>query len=262
MRIITNADDFGMDEDTVRATIECLDAGALTSATIMPNMPGTAAAAAYARGRPDRSFGVHLTYVTDTVEAPLVPPAQVPTLAGPHGRFRPSQEVRVAALRGRLSVADVERETAAQIQRLLDLGVRVSHVDSHGHLHKFGPFRAALANVLPRFGIRRVRAVQNVYLDRPLRSPTYWFGPWWRRRVAAAFDTTPDFFMPISGTGDTTWPDRLLARLPAGPAGGPIEVGVHPGYAEPWRDAERRAVRAFADAARARGHELVPWDRA
>ena len=42
MRIIINADDFGMDEDTVRATIECLEAGALTGATIMPNMPATA----------------------------------------------------------------------------------------------------------------------------------------------------------------------------------------------------------------------------
>jgi chitin disaccharide deacetylase len=255
MRIITNADDFGMDEDTVRATIECLDTGALTSATLMPNMPATGLAAEYARAHPEKSFGVHLTYVADTVEAPLTPPAEIPTLAAPDGKFRPSQALRMAALLGRLSVEEIEKETAAQIQRLIDLGVRVSHVDSHGHLHKFKPFRQALARVLPRFGIRKVRAVQNVYLKRPLKSPTYWLGPLWRRGVAKAFTTTPDFFMPASGTGYVAWPAELLSRG----IKGPLEVGVHPGYAEPWRDAERRAIQAFATMARERGNELVTW---
>ncbi|MEZ0263622.1 MAG: carbohydrate deacetylase [Phycisphaerae bacterium] len=255
MRIVTNADDFGMDADTTRATIECLDAGALTGATIMPNMPATEQAIAYARAHPGKSFGVHLTYVTDTVEAPLAPAAEIPTLAGPDGRFRGSQAVRVMALRGRIPVAEIERETAAQIERLVSAGVRVSHVDSHGHLHKFKPFRQALARVLPRFGITRVRNVQDTYLRRPLKSPTYWLGFWWRRRVMKLFRTTDHMFMPGSADAGTAWAPRLLERITAGT----WEVGVHPGYAEPWRDAERRAILDFAVRARAAGHELVGW---
>ena len=54
----------------MRATIECFEAGALTSATIMPGMPSTDEALAFARTRPDLSFGVHLT-LTET--APNVP---------------------------------------------------------------------------------------------------------------------------------------------------------------------------------------------
>jgi hypothetical protein len=38
-----------------------------------------------------------------------------------------------------------------------------------------------------------------------------------------------------------------------------MEVGVHPGYDEPWRDAERRAIKTFTDAARAAGHDLIGW---
>ncbi|MDB5321132.1 MAG: hypothetical protein JWN40_2763 [Phycisphaerales bacterium] len=256
MRIITNADDFGMDADTVKATIECLDAGALTGATIMPNMPGTQLAVEYAKAHPEKSFGAHLTYVTDTVEAPLCDPATLPTLAGADGKFLDSQTTRFKAVRNRLVVDEIERETAAQLQRLVDLGVRLSHVDSHGHLHKFRPFRRALSNVLPRFGITKVRNVQNVYLKRPLKSPTYWLGRWWRGRIMELFTTTDDFFMPASETLDTSWATRLLERRSRAAS---MEVGVHPGYQEPWRDAERRAIAAFALAARGAGHDLVGW---
>lgn len=258
MHIITNADDFGLDADTTRATIECLDAGALTSASIMPNMPATDLAVEYARAHPEKSFGVHLTYITDTVEAPLCDPGTLPTLAAPDGRFPPSQVVRVNALRGRVAVEEIERETAAQVRRLLDRGVKLSHVDSHGHLHKFKPFRLALRNVLPRLGIARVRSVQDVFLKKPLKSPTFWLGYWWRRKLMRLFRTTDHFFMPISATGDTTWPARLLPRLRGGAAES-IEVGVHPGRAEPWRDAERRAIVEFATLARSAGHTLKGW---
>lgn len=256
VRIITNADDFGMDEDTVRATVECLDAGALTSATIMPNMPATSLAVAYARAHPEKSFGAHLTYVTDTVESTVSDPAALPSLAVPDGRFHDSRTARLRALRNRIAVDEIVRETTAQLQRLVDSGVRVSHVDSHGHLHKFGPFRRALERVLPRFGITKVRNVQNVYLSKPLRSPTYWCGFWWRRKIMGRFTTTQDFFMPPSGKPDASWPEPLLARIGRSTT---IEVGVHPGHREPWRDAERRAIQAFAAAARHAGHQLIGW---
>ena len=72
MLVVVNADDFGSSSDTVRATIECFEAGALTSATIMPGMPATDEALAYARSRPDLSFGVHLTLTGDGEERPAV----------------------------------------------------------------------------------------------------------------------------------------------------------------------------------------------
>ena len=41
LQLIVNADDFGQSDDTVDATIECFEAGALTSATLMPGMPAS-----------------------------------------------------------------------------------------------------------------------------------------------------------------------------------------------------------------------------
>ena len=257
MVIVVNADDFGASEETVRATIECFERGALTSATIMPGMPATDAAVAYARSRPDLSFGVHLSFVANGLERPLSDPAALGALVDDRGRFLPTGEARRRALLRRIPVEQIAREAEAQLAFLRDSGVPVSHVDSHRHMHKLGPFRDGLERVLPRFGVRRVRSVQDVWLRRPLTSPTYWYGRVWRRRLVRRFVTTEHFYMPTSAA-DTGWDDPLLAAARALP-GRTLEVGVHPGYEEDWRVDERKTVQRFAAAARAQGHTLVPW---
>jgi predicted glycoside hydrolase/deacetylase ChbG (UPF0249 family) len=258
MRIILNADDFGMDDDTVSATIECFEAGGLTSATIMPRMPATARAIDYARANPRFSFGAHLTFVTDTVEAPFSARSDIPDLLRPDGRFLDSQVLRLRALCGKVPVDQVEREMEAQIRFLLDEGVPLSHVDSHGHLHKFKPFVEAMKRVLPRFNLRRVRTAQDLYLRRPLTSPNYWLGGFWRRRIMRDFVTTDHLYMGNNAADAEGLAGGTLLPLLKG---GTVEVGVHPGRGEDWRDAERRAALAFAPRAKAAGHELITWNQ-
>jgi chitin disaccharide deacetylase len=256
MRIVVNADDFGASAETVAATIKCLEDGTLTSATIMPTMPAAGEALAYARERSDRSFGVHLTFVGDGDERCAASPGDVPALVEEGGRFPPATPVRLRALLWRLPVGQIEREIAAQLALVQDARVAISHVDSHRHLHKLPPFRRALENVLPRFGIERVRTVQDVYLTRPLAGATYWVGSVWRRPLRRAFRTTDHFYMPAS-TGDLGWADELL-RQADGLPGQTLEVGVHPGL-DGWRDDERRSAERLGAAAPELGHELVSW---
>lgn len=256
--IIVTADDFGYDQDTTQATIDCFKAGALTSATIMPKMPATAMAVDFACKNPQHAYGVHLTFVRDTVEGPVADPRLIPALVGEDGAFLPSNQVRLMALLGKLPVEQLCIEIAAQIERVMDSGVAISHVDSHGHLHKFKPFVQALAATLPKYGLSRVRNVQNQYTVTPLKSPTYWMGAYWRRRIMANFATTPHFFMGTNAS-DPQWMEKLLAR----PLQGVLEVGFHPGgplHAEAWRNAERQACLDFAVQARQRGARLISWN--
>jgi predicted glycoside hydrolase/deacetylase ChbG (UPF0249 family) len=51
----------------------------------------------------------------------------------------------------------VEAEVRAQIARVRDAGVTVSHLDGHKHLHQLPVVMTAVAKVLPTFGIERVR---------------------------------------------------------------------------------------------------------
>jgi len=254
--VILAADDFGLSAHTVERTVAAFEAGALTSASIMANVPETEAAAAWAAAHPEHSFGVHLCFSTDDVERPVLAPSDIPDLVDAQGRFLASNTMRKRGLLNRLPVDQIAREMAAQIARVRDLGVALSYVDSHGHLHKFAPFRRALAEVLPRFGIRRVRTAQNVYLRRPLKSPTYWLGPGWSRAIAWDFVTTEHFYMPAS-TGDVDWAAPVLARLCR--LDGVAEVGVHPGLDVAWRENDDRGAHAFAEAARAAGVALIGW---
>lgn len=256
-RIIINADDFGMDADTVAATIECLELGAVSSATIMPNMAATAEAVKYAAKHPELSFGAHLTWTGDGIEKPVCPSHEVAALVGSDGRFLGTNIIRMKALMGQLSVAQIARETTAQLALLHDAGVRLTHVDSHRHIHKFKPFVAALREVLPRFGIRKVRNVQDVYLSRQLKSPTYWIGGLWRRRIMRHFHTTRHFYMCTSA-GDTEWVPKIVGWR----WDGDLEVGVHPGspaHTEFWRNQERLAAQGLAASCLQAGFNILGW---
>jgi predicted glycoside hydrolase/deacetylase ChbG (UPF0249 family) len=74
VRIVLTGDDFGLSDETVEATVACIEAGALTGASIMVNAAASARAFQFARSRPDVSFGVHLVLVGDGRERPVVEP--------------------------------------------------------------------------------------------------------------------------------------------------------------------------------------------
>src|SRR4030042_3518221 len=107
--LIINADDFGCSDDTVEETIECFDAGVLTSATMMPNMPAFERAAVFAREHAEFSYGLHLC-LTD--ERPVSNPAAIPTLIGPGDCFWRPPEFFKRAVTGRIARPDIERHGA------------------------------------------------------------------------------------------------------------------------------------------------------
>lgn len=256
--VIVNADDFGYSTDTVEATIDCLERGVVTSASIMPNMSASDEALAYARGRPDFSFGVHLSLVGDWLAHPVAGREDVPSLVTTEGGLLPTNVFRLRALLGRLPLVELEREISAQIELVAASGVSISHVDSHRHVHKLPNVLRALANVLPRYGISRVRTVQNLYLRRPLASPTVWLGARWRRALTGIFETTEHFYMPTT-TMDRDWDEALLG-IAGTLSGGALEIGIHPGSDEQWRRDELAAVERFSSAARRSGLSLAGWN--
>jgi predicted glycoside hydrolase/deacetylase ChbG (UPF0249 family) len=256
MRVILSADDFGLDDDTVQRTISCLNDGILQGASIMAQMPATARALEYARGRVDLSFGVHLVFCTDGLERPILAQSIIPNLIRPDGAFFPSNRIRALGLLNRLPESEIEQEMKAQLAFVRDHGVRIDYVDSHGHLHKLPPFQRALRRVLPWFGITRVRRAQDVYLGSTLRRPMALAFPIFNWSISRQFQTTDKFFMPDI-RGQIHWVPRLLKSMTR--FEGIMEVGVHPGAKEHWRKREELEAREFANLARSDGHCFVGW---
>jgi chitin disaccharide deacetylase len=150
--LIVHADDFGETPEITQGIRLAIEAGVLTSTSIMANMPGTQDALRQVGGLADRaSFGVHL----NLCEGQPLTPAR--SLVEPSGRFCSKRALAVRSVTGQLVLADVEREIAAQLGFVRDHGVSISHLDGHKHLHQLPLVSTAVANVLPRFVIRRVR---------------------------------------------------------------------------------------------------------
>lgn len=149
---IVHADDFGETLEITEGICMAIEAGVVTSTSVMTNMPGTAEAL---RRIPklvqQASFGVHLNLCEGR---PLTGGA---TLVDSSGEFLRKRTLAGRALTGKLSLAELEAEVTAQIAMLRDAGVRISHLDGHKHLHQLPLVCTAVANVLPRFGIERVR---------------------------------------------------------------------------------------------------------
>lgn len=161
MRIIINADDLGHSINRNNAIYGLMDDGLIRSATVMANGDGFDDAVKRSSSYPNCSFGIHLTL---TEFSPLSKPGifRKYGLLGEEGAFN-SHIQTLAAIPAELMRA-VQEEWQLQIQRLLDAGVRVSHLDSHHHVHTIPLLLPAIRNIADSFGIRRVRNIE--YLSR------------------------------------------------------------------------------------------------
>jgi chitin disaccharide deacetylase len=155
-RLILNADDFGLTPGINRAIAELHAAGALTSATLMASGPAFDDAIRIAHAHPTLGIGCHIVLTDGT---PISAPHTIPTLLGPDRKnFRASLGSFFRdALLGRIAAADIAREAHAQIDRIQQQGIRLTHLDTHKHTHIFPQIARPLLAVAERTGIPAIR---------------------------------------------------------------------------------------------------------
>jgi predicted glycoside hydrolase/deacetylase ChbG (UPF0249 family) len=130
--LIINADDAGLTHAENVATLATMRRGLAGSATIMATGPWFPEIAAAAVAEPKLDFGVHLVVTSewDTMRwGPVLGRTAVPSLVDAQGYLLGS----VRALHAKAKPPEVEAECRAQIQKALDAGVDVSHLDMHMH---------------------------------------------------------------------------------------------------------------------------------
>jgi len=154
-RIIINADDFGLCDGVNRAVAQAHTNGVLTSATIMANMPAAAEAVKMAKQLPTLGVGVHLNI---TAGRPLSEDSSVRALLDADGRFvySPSKLSLLCMVAQKVRNA-IRAELTAQIQWVIDNGLKPTHLDSHKHIHSFPPIFSIVCQLARRFQIRAIR---------------------------------------------------------------------------------------------------------
>jgi len=220
MKIIVNCDDLGANAKVNDDILELMGQGRVTSATLMMNAPAVEEAIGRIGGYRG-SFGVHLNL---SEFAPLSSHPGLRPLLDEKGEFSGVIRQDCESLPLTAAIRDgVYAEWCAQIERALALGVPISHIDSHHHVHTRPGFLCLLKRIRQKFGIRRMRLRPNVSgITRPIRLPRRNRNFAWNlllRHYAGA--TTTDGFAAFSAFHE---------RLQAGKGWqGTIELMCHPG---------------------------------
>lgn len=128
--LIINGDDVGMCHAANAATIDALENGLMTCATIMVPCPWFLEIAAYARAHPNSDFGLHLTHTSEWKHykwGPVANKTDVRGLIDPQGYLWPDIE----SVYKNATPEQAYIEARAQIEKARDAGIDVTHIDSH-----------------------------------------------------------------------------------------------------------------------------------
>jgi len=160
-QLIINADDFGLHETVNQGIIHGFTSGFITSTTIMASGKAFEHAVLLASAHKQLSIGVHLTLVG---EKSVCDPARVKSLVDSEGYLSPKYpQFLLRYMLGQVEVSDIRRELTAQVQKVVDSGIHITHLDSHQHMHIVPGIINMTIDIAKEFGIKAVRIPAEPY---------------------------------------------------------------------------------------------------
>lgn len=270
-RLVINADDFGMAAGVDEGIIDATAARSVSSVSVITNLyESDRLSNAIARlhaASPEIGVGLHFNCLAGH------PLTAAPTLIDRNtGEFLGLSSMLSRLVTGSVSVRDVARECDAQFETLAAAVGKVSHVDSHLHVHTLPQFRPAFAALVRRYGVPHLRRpLESMRID-PLSLVATCKKLLVRAVSAVATDDEVSdsdsrvHFAGFSLRGDHNLFARLMRFLDNLPFG-VTELMVHPGFVDPaarrytryveGRDIERAVLTSISVRTRLRQGDIV-----
>ena len=234
--LIVNADDFGLTSGVNRAVIEGHTGGIITSSTIMANMDAFDDAVRLAKDHPSLGVGLHFNI---TQGMPVAGAAKVRSLTDPRGEFLKSSAMLRRIMIGQLRTEEVEVELRAQIEKVLNAGLCLTHIDSHKHSHALPLVCDVLVKTIGDYGIFAIRLPQEKWSfngNGSIKMIIQSIGAlslaqlcrYSSARMQKAKIRTTDAIFGISQSG--FWTKQLMLKLIEKLPEGVSELMCHPGY--------------------------------
>ena len=227
--LIVNADDYGLTEGVSRAILAAASDGIVTSTSVLAVAPAFAATAGWLAAT-EVGVGAHLALVGE--DPPLLSAREVPTLVDRSGAFSTSwRQLLPKAAAGRIDPDDVRRELTAQLGAIQGAGLKVTHVDTHQHVHLWPSLGTTVLEVAAAAGIGAVRIIRSASRS-PVGVTVARLGRRFERRATAL-----GFRWPASATGldeaGALAGDRMVGAIDRLGRGGAasVELATHPGEA-------------------------------
>jgi predicted glycoside hydrolase/deacetylase ChbG (UPF0249 family) len=147
-KLIVTADDVGLHPGMTEGAIRAHREGIVTACSVVANGAAFEDAVARLRDVPTLEVGVHLALVEERSLTGMRFPKK-------YTSFVPLYLARV------ISIAAIERELRAQIERVQATGLKVTHLNGHQHLHVLPRIFAVVARLAREFSIPYVRIVDD-----------------------------------------------------------------------------------------------------
>ena len=232
-KLIVNADDFGRHELINRAVERAFVNGCLKSATLMAGGIAFDDAVKLAKNLRGLGVGIHFTLANGN---PVLPPEEIPTLVTEQGIFHGDYVTFLKRyLSGKISLAEVRAELAAQLEKISRTGLTLTHFDSHQHLHHVPGIIDIALDLAATKNISAMRVADTGLFDGELKN----FGQLVGRAGLSSLAkfaahkahkknfVTPEHFTGIVAGESVT--ENFLLKLIANLRGGTTEVMLHPG---------------------------------
>ncbi len=170
MTAIINADDFGLSESTNNGIIHCFKKGAINSTSLMANGQAFDHAVRLAHACKNLTVGAHITLVG---EPPILTIDQIPSLIDQQGSLPKNYVCFIRKyLIGRIKKEQIKKEITAQCEKIIKAGIKISHIDSHQHLHMLPGILDIIMETSTRFKIERVRLPYKIPSANDLTCPS------------------------------------------------------------------------------------------
>ena len=158
-QLIVNADDFGLSSGVNRAVEIAWQEGILTQASLMSGGQAFDEAVEIAQRNSGLQIGLHLTLVQGR---PVLPPHRIPGLVAADGCF-PDNPV-AAGMRlffDRTVREQLRAEIEAQILKIKETGLPLSHIDGHLNIQMHPTVFDLLQELMPLHGITSFRTTRE-----------------------------------------------------------------------------------------------------
>ena len=154
MKVIINADDLGISHGVNQSVIQMHRKGIVSSTSLMANGPDFNEAVELLSDHPNLGVGVHLC-----LDGHFNSASDYATLFDPvNNTFFEKQEVIKRIRKSVFDKEEIFREFCLQVEKILDHGIRVSHLDTHHNLHLYFPVLSQVIRVASKYGILYIRS--------------------------------------------------------------------------------------------------------
>ena len=163
-KLVINADDFGLNASVNNAIIESFEKGLINSATILANRPGFDEAIELAQKHNiTAKIGIHLAL---TEGQPLTSNKLIREYYNDNEHDNDYADIKMHKRKlfflSKIGKEIIYNEFAAQIMKVRNAGIQITHIDTHHHIHESLSVTQIILTLLKKHNIPSMRILNNL----------------------------------------------------------------------------------------------------